>query len=169
MTDERPDTLFTATQPTELRILRRVTLWSTAVYVVLLALIAFWATSVDGSVHDLLADRLELWRSQGAPEWLRYGAIEFAANVLLFVPLGVCMVVLLGARRWWLAIVSGGVLSVAIELTQLLFLPGRSASVRDVLANTAGTALGVTIGLLLVYGVARVAARRSAATRATSG
>ena len=40
------------------------------------------------------------------------------------------------------------VLTCAIEVTQL-FLPGRFADLRDILANSLGTLLGVIVGLLL--------------------
>jgi VanZ family protein len=60
-------------------------------------------------------------------------------NVVLFVPLGASLAWLgLGAGR---AAVLGAALSLAVEIGQLL-IPGRDASPRDLLANTAGTLLG---------------------------
>jgi hypothetical protein len=60
-------------------------------------------------------------------------------NVVLFVPLGASLAALgLGAGR---AALLGAALSLAVEIGQLL-IPGRDASPRDLLANTAGTLLG---------------------------
>jgi len=72
---------------------------------------------------------------------------DFVLNVLLFLPLGFGLQ-LAGARRW--RIVAGGAaLSTTIELLQLWVIPGRDASVLDVVANTLGTAGGLlTAGAL---------------------
>jgi VanZ family protein len=60
-------------------------------------------------------------------------------NVVLFVPLGVCLAGL-GLRAGRSALL-GAALSLAVEIAQNL-IPGRDASPRDLLANTAGTLLG---------------------------
>ena len=68
------------------------------------------------------------------------GGVDSILNVLLFIPLGVG-VALCGvpARR---AILMISLLSVSIETAQLLVIPGRDASIGDVLTNTLGGALG---------------------------
>jgi glycopeptide antibiotics resistance protein len=71
--------------------------------------------------------------------------VEFAANILLFVPLGVLVAALLGGRRQWWAVPIGAMLSGLIEVAQLLFLPSRVPDGRDVLANTLGTVIGAVI------------------------
>lgn len=89
---------------------------------------------------------------------LGYAGLEFLANVLLFVPVGILFAVLLGRRRWWLAIVVGVGMTVTIETAQL-FIPTRVSDIRDIIANTAGAALGVA----LVRGIAAI--RRPARAR----
>ena len=75
------------------------------------------------------------------------GWIEFAANVLLFGPLGF-LLALLFRHPWWgtaLAIA----LSAAAELGQIV-IPSRVASLRDVLANALGAVIGAAVAWLLV-------------------
>ena len=73
--------------------------------------------------------------------WLTYARIEFAANVMLFVPFGWCAA--LGWRRWHALVIPAGILiSVAIEAGQGLLLAERTSSVLDVVANTLGTVVG---------------------------
>jgi glycopeptide antibiotics resistance protein len=75
----------------------------------------------------------------------RESVVQFELNVLLFVPL--VMLVSLSARRrpvwWWIVIFAAA--SVSIEMVQWVGLPGRDASVLDVIANTLGAALGATL------------------------
>jgi len=66
---------------------------------------------------------------------------DVIANLILFLPLGFAMTWLGWRPRP--AIVGAALLSAAIELSQLLFIAGRDASVSDVTMNTLGTAAGV--------------------------
>jgi len=70
-------------------------------------------------------------------------AADLVLNILLFVPFGAGLV-LLGFRPR-LAGVLGALFSVAVELSQLWWVPGRYASVYDVLTNWAGTLLGAMV------------------------
>jgi glycopeptide antibiotics resistance protein len=71
--------------------------------------------------------------------------VEPALNVVLFVPLG--LLLCWGLQRvrrllvWGLCVLG----SLAIEATQYLFLPGRDGSVRDVVTNSTGAAIGVAL------------------------
>lgn len=87
-------------------------------------------------------------RGQVTPE-------QFAvlANVLLFVPALAALALLY--PRWWWVLVGAGI-SAAVELHQYT-QPGRDTSVLDVLANTAGAAIGVTVGILLHRGLSGAA------------
>lgn len=80
--------------------------------------------------------------------WITYDLVEFTANIAMFVPAGLLFLLLVGRRQWWLALAGGVLLTCAIEVTQL-FLPGRFADLRDILANSLGAALGVIAGVLL--------------------
>jgi hypothetical protein len=116
----------------------------------LLLLVGWWPSPVDATVSAPLHRALDLVHVAGVPRALTsYDVIEFSANIALFVPFGVLAALLL-RRRPWIAVLAGCALSCCIELGQLLFLPDRTASVFDVLANTTGTLLGV-----LAVGLAR--------------
>lgn len=92
--------------------------------------------------------------SYGLPYWLVFYTAEFAANILLFVPFGVLFPIALGkvsTRVLRLTVLAGLVLSIAIELAQLM-IPGRVSSIMDLIANT----LGALAGVLLVSAVSNV-------------
>jgi len=68
------------------------------------------------------------------------GGVDAILNVLLFVPLGVGLALCgIPTRR---ALLTMSVLSVLIETAQLLLIPGRDATIGDVLTNTLGGAFG---------------------------
>ena len=130
--------------------LRTAARWLAAAYLLTLTLIAFWPTPVDRGAHGTIVRVLGRLHAHGVPNWLNYNLVEFTANIALFLPVGLLGVVLLGSARWWLAILAGFTASSLIELGQLIFLPARYATIMDVLANTAGAALGAVLALALL-------------------
>lgn len=91
-------------------------------------------------------NRLIVWlyyagRGIGMPEFVTLAWYDIALNMLLFaVPVALASILWPGVRRWvWIIAVL--IASIGIETVQLLALP-RDASIGDVLANTAGAALG---------------------------
>ncbi|MDQ0372105.1 VanZ family protein [Cellulomonas humilata] len=117
-----------------------------ALYLVGLARVTLWPELADDDGFDLVHTILEWLDSLGIG--LTYSLTEFLANIALFVPFGILVSLLLPRRPAWLVVALGLATSAAIELAQLLFLPHRVADVRDLVANTLGTAVGV--GILLV-------------------
>jgi len=85
----------------------------------------------------------------GLPPILNVHAAEFGANIALFVPLGLLGALLAPRRLWWAVLLGLVAVSISIELVQAWGLPYRRASVRDVLGNSAGAALGVGLSLLV--------------------
>lgn len=71
--------------------------------------------------------------------------VEPALNVALFVPLAALLCWglprLHRATVWGLCVFG----SLAVELTQYFFLPGRDGSARDVVTNSTGAAIGVLL------------------------
>lgn len=110
-------------------------------------------TIYDAEVGSLLHTVLHVLHSWPPTAWITFDVVEFTANVALFVPLGILVPAWGG--RWWHGILTGMLLSAAIETIQLLFLPTRVADVRDVIANTLGAALGVGIAAFLGRHAAR--------------
>jgi hypothetical protein len=84
---------------------------------------------------------------------------DTSLNVLLFVPLGVCIAFIPRSRTRVLVVVAAIALPFAIEATQLLVpLLGRGCESADVVDNLIGLAIGLAIGLVagwLLPGVRR--------------
>ena len=75
------------------------------------------------------------------------GVAHAILNIILFMPLGALLTLAGVPRSWtWLA---GGVMSALIEGAQL-FIPGRDASIDDVLTNTTGTIVGSLIAVAVL-------------------
>lgn len=91
---------------------------------------------------------LDRLHALGAPEWFQYAELEFTANIALFGPLGFCLGLVMLRHRWAGAILLG-LLSAAVELAQRFFLPDRVSDVRDVVANTVGSCLGLAVAALI--------------------
>lgn len=65
-----------------------------------------------------------------------------------FVPVGVLLVLLLGRRRWWVALGFGVLGAAWLEAGQSVWMPVGYASAIDVLFDFTGAAAGVLIGWL---------------------
>ncbi len=74
--------------------------------------------------------------------------LEFLANIALFVPIGMFLLLLFGNRLWWVAVASSFAMTMAIETAQRA-IPGRVSDERDLLANGMGALIGVLIALIL--------------------
>jgi hypothetical protein len=73
-----------------------------------------------------------------------FGGVNAVLNVFLFVPLGVGLALAgVPAKR---AVLAAFAMSALVETAQLLVIPGRYATIGDVITNTIGGALGVAIG-----------------------
>lgn len=119
----------------------------TVLYVGIVLLVTLWPTTVDRGIDPYLERFLQELHERGVPRFVDYGFLEFTANIVFFVPVGFLGGLLLPLRLSWLAIVAGGLFSAAIETTQHLFLPGRVASLADVVANSSGAVIGYLVAL----------------------
>ena len=125
-------------------------LLSAGAYALALALIGLWKTPVDRNVAVVdLPPVAWTIRQLGLTPWEGYDLVEFTANIALFVPLGVLMLLWWRQRGWLHAAGVAFATSLTIEILQQVLRPERFASVSDVVANTAGGAIG---GLLVVAG-----------------
>lgn len=98
------------------------------------------------SIAALVGAVLGYFHERGLLLGVEYLDVEFLANVGMFVPLGVLIVLV--KRAWWI-LLTGPALSGFIELYQSLLLPGRVGEWRDVLSNSIGFLLGAGATLLL--------------------
>ena len=117
-------------------------------YLALVGWVTLGPQPLDARGMGILRQIIAILARFDLTSWITYDLVESSANVAMFVPIGLMFLLLLGARYWWLAILIGVALTCAIEFTQL-FLPGRYSDPRDILMNSLGALVGVTVGLLL--------------------
>lgn len=123
--------------------------WLLAPYAIAVLLLTWLPAEEAGKVTGIVAVLARLVAAWGAPFEAAYTVLEFAANIALFVPLGVLLV------AGWQRIPAGVIVTVGcaastvIELVQLA-LPSRYSTLSDVIANTLGTAVGLVIARALL-------------------
>jgi len=128
------------------------------VYLVVLGYIVFSPSDEATETPGLIAwlfDAVDRLRDALPPA---YVALEFGANIALFVPFGLLVSIAFARLPWWAVAALGFGTTVTIELVQST-LPTRFSTLSDVVANTAGTLLG----LLLARAVRGRMARRETA------
>lgn len=109
----------------------------------------------DDRATGMLWDALHVFARHRSTDWVTFSLVEFLANIVIFVPVGVFLVLLFGRRQWWLAITFGVLLSCAIELAQLLWLSTRVPDLRDVVSNSSGCLIGVLVAGIITWPKAR--------------
>jgi glycopeptide antibiotics resistance protein len=138
------------------RMFRRHPLLSlaTAAYLALVGWITLGPQPINTGNGYWLWRALHFFSSHEPTRWLTYNRVEFLANVAMFMPIGIFFVLLFGRRLWFVSVISGVLLTLAIELVQR-FIPGRVSDVRDLVANSLGTVVGVLVALVLTQAKAR--------------
>jgi glycopeptide antibiotics resistance protein len=126
----------------------------TVAYLAFVGWITLGPQPLDDDPNGLLFRSLAFFDRHAATSWITYNGLEFTANVFMFLPIGLFLVLLFGRSLWWLAMSLGFGLTVAIETAQI-FLPGRVSDPRDIVANTCGAVIGVIVGLILTARKAR--------------
>jgi len=126
---------------------RAVLAGATVAYLGFVAWLTLTPQPYDPDAIPLLDRVLALLQGFPPTAWITFEVVEFSANVALFVPLAVLLLLLLGPRRRWLVLALAVVLTCSIELAQAAWLPTRVSDPRDVVANTAGAALGIALVL----------------------
>jgi glycopeptide antibiotics resistance protein len=113
-----------------------------------------WVTLTPGSEaptqSDLVLRVLARLQRHEHLTWLTHDRAEYLANVALFVPIGVFLLLLFGTRFWWLAVAAALAMTSLIETAQRS-IPGRVSDERDIAANTMGAVIGVVVGLVLTF------------------
>lgn len=122
----------------------------TFVYLGVVAFITLGPQPLDDGSTSLVWRLLGFFSRFDATSWITYASLEFWSNVAMFVPVGLFFLLLLGRRRWWLAIVLGIVLTCGIEFAQQ-FIPSRVSDPRDIVANSTGAFFGVVIALIVTW------------------
>jgi len=124
--------------------------------VVTLAYLAFvgWVTLTPASQaptqSELVLRVLARLQRYDHMTWLTYDRAEYLANIALFVPVGMFLLLLFGSRLWWLAVAAALAMTSFIETAQNA-IPGRVPDDRDIAANTLGAVVGVVVALVLTF------------------
>lgn len=122
----------------------------TFVYLGVVAFITLGPQPLDEGTDSLVWRMLHFFSRFGATDWITYSLLEFWANVAMFVPVGLFFLLLLGRRRWWLAVLLGVAVTCGIEFAQQ-FIPSRVSDPRDILANSTGAFIGVIVALIVTW------------------
>jgi len=126
----------------------------TLVYLAIVAWVTLGPQPLDHKQQHWVLVLMRTARAFVRPHWprlaeqLSYEHAEFAANVAMFVPVGLFLVLLLGRRFWWLAVFACVAMTGVIETAQR-FIPGRVSDVRDIASNSIGGVIGVLVALLV--------------------
>jgi glycopeptide antibiotics resistance protein len=121
-----------------------------------LAYLAFvgWVTLTPGAEaptsSDLVVRVLARLQRYDELSWLSFDRAEYLANVALFVPIGLLLLLIVGSRLWWVALTGAIFLTSSIETIQRV-VPGRVSDDRDIAANTLGAVLGIVVALVLTF------------------
>ena len=127
-------------------------------YLVLVMFVLFWPIPIDRGYQGTIAHVLGALHARGLSSWFGYNALEFTANVVMFVPLAFLVALLFPLSLWWGPFVICVSFSISSELIQAVALPQRFGTVNDVIAN----GLGAAVGCLLALGLGRLFGRRFA-------
>jgi glycopeptide antibiotics resistance protein len=106
--------------------------------------------SVAPTSSDLVLRVLARLERYDELSWLTYDRAEYLANIALFVPVGLFLLLLFGSRLWWLALAAAIFLTSSIETVQRV-VPGRVSDDRDIAANTIGAVAGIVLGAVLTF------------------
>lgn len=120
----------------------------TGAYLVFVAWLTLTPQSQHVSQAQVVERILDALHRRGYAETIDYSRFEFLANIALFVPIGVFLLLLFGAGGWWLALIASFAMTAGIESLQHE-IPGRVPEARDLVANGTGAAIGVAVALVL--------------------
>lgn len=116
-----------------------------AVVAVVVVAILLWPTRPAAGAQNWMAAWFERLHREGLPRWLGFNTIESAANVIMFLPLGLLTVLAWPRVPWWVPAIGWLLFSAAAEITQASLEPDRVGDWRDVAANSSGALIGTVL------------------------
>ncbi|GAB2978182.1 VanZ family protein [Nocardioides montaniterrae] len=139
----------------------------TGAYLVLVGWLTLSPQSSVTPTTDLFVRLLDALHRRGYATSIDYLRMEHLANIALFVPVGVFLLLLFGAGGWWIAALASFAMTGGIEYAQH-WIPGRVPDGRDLEANGMGALIGIALGLVLTL-PATLRRRRLRRSRAYAG
>jgi glycopeptide antibiotics resistance protein len=127
------------------RRLRTLEWIAVAAVLAVILVIVLWPTPVDRPYDSALTAALTWLHARGVPGWVDYSFVQNGANVVMFIPLGALIASVSMRSLWWASGVLGLALSLCIEFAQYTWLPERTASAGDLMANTGGALVGGSV------------------------
>jgi glycopeptide antibiotics resistance protein len=122
----------------------------------LVVLVAVWVSlagiaelTLFGTEGLGASQRLALDPIVGARGWSGIAWRPIIDNVTLFVPLGAAFAALWCRRSWPIVLAAAAVVSIGVETFQWVLPTGRIANSADVIANTVGAGLGITLARIV--------------------
>ena len=137
-----------------LRGLRWVSAGLLVAFLAAVAVVTFTPGPPDADGQRDLIAFLARAHAQGLPQWVTFGKVEFGANVLMFVPIGLFGALALPRARW-LIVPAAVAMSAVIEAVQAADLPARVGTPRDVVANGVGALIGYLVATVVLAEVHR--------------
>jgi len=128
---------------------KALSLFALSSYLILLVATSLWPKPVDGQglVAIITSGLLRFASRVSWLEWIQYNQLEAIANVLLYFPLGVFLVLFWPNAKIWTLCLMPALVSLLAEGFQNLFLSDRYATVNDVFYNALGGVLGIVISM----------------------
>lgn len=130
---------------------RAVLLLLSLVYLAFVAWMTLRPSVYGPGATDLLYRALGFFSRHEETDWITFARVEAAANVAMFVPMGMFPALLLPRRFWWVGIVVGFAATCAIEWYQGAMLSAtRFSDPQDIVMNTLGAVIGAAfVGMVL--------------------
>jgi glycopeptide antibiotics resistance protein len=116
-------------------------------YLIVLISTSLWPKPVDGETFlaTITRELLRFTSANDSLRWIQYNQLEAIANVLLYIPLGIFLVMFWPKAKISLLAIIPILVSLIAEGSQRLFLPDRYATINDVFYNALGGVLGIVI------------------------
>ena len=118
-------------------------------YGAVVAAVTMSPTPLDSGYRGTIDKVLALLHRNGLPERFDYPEVEFAANILMFIPIGFFIGLVLPRVAVWAGIFIVPALSGAIEFIQGQLLAERFSTLNDVIANTIGGWIGLLAAIII--------------------
>ena len=129
------------------RFRRRLVMFFLVIYAAFVGLITLTPRMPGSGLLDRIVLRFLFELHARGITSIDFLAIEFAGNILMFLPLGFFAALLIPRKAWWSLLFLGTAFSAFIEFFQSAYLPGRVPEVRDLASNTIGFLMGASFAV----------------------